>query len=105
MVIRRRLRAFLTALSLYTGAALFIGYSGVNAYTGNHGLRAKQELDQQYTMLSDELSRLKRERGEWQRRVALLRSESIDPDTLDERAREILGYLERRELTLILKRP
>jgi cell division protein FtsB len=105
MVIRRRLRAFLTALCLYTGAALFIGYFGVNAYTGNHGLRAKQELDQQYAMLSDELSRLKRERGEWQRRVALLRSESIDPDTLDERAREILGYLERRELTLILKRP
>jgi cell division protein FtsB len=95
----------MTALCLYTGAALFIGYFGVNAYTGNHGLRAKQELDQQYAMLSDELSRLKRERGEWQRRVTLLRSESIDPDTLDERAREILGYLERRELTLILKRP
>ena len=45
MVIRRRLRAFLTTLGLYVGAALFIGYFGVNAYTGNHGLRAKQDLD------------------------------------------------------------
>jgi cell division protein FtsB len=105
MVIRRRLRAFLVALGLYAGAALFIGYFGVNAYTGNLGLRAKQDLDQQYARLSEELARLRQERGEWQRRVELLRSESIDPDTLDERARAVLGYLERRELTLILKRP
>ena len=105
MVIRRRLRSFLTALALYAGAALLIGYFGVNAYTGNHGLRAKHDLDQQFAMLSDELGRLKRERAEWQRRVALLKSESIDPDTLDERARAVLGYLERRELTLIVKRP
>ena len=104
MVIRR-LRAFLTKLGLYVGAALFIGYFGVNAYTGNHGLRAKQDLDQQFAMLSEELERLRLERNEWQRRVALLKSESIDPDTLDERARAVLGYLERRELTYILKRP
>jgi cell division protein FtsB len=105
MVIRRRLRAFLTALGLYAGAALFIGYFGVNAYTGNHGLRAKHDLDQQFAMLSGELGRLRLERAEWQRRVALLKSESIDPDTLDERARAVLGYLEQRDLTLILKRP
>jgi cell division protein FtsB len=105
MVIRRKLRSVLTTLGLYVGAVLFIGYFGVNAYTGNHGLRAKQDLDQQYTALSEELDRLKRERSEWQRRVTLLRSESIDPDMLDERARAVLGYLDRRELTLITKRP
>ena len=105
MVTRRRLRTVLTALALYLGAALLIGYFGVNAYTGNHGLRAKQDLDQQHAALSEELDRLKRERAEWQRKVALLKSESIDPDTLDERARAVLGYLNRRELTLILKRP
>ena len=105
MVIRRKLRSFLTGLALYVGAALFIGYFGVNAYTGKHGLRAKQDLDLQYATLSEELGRLKYERADWQRRVALLKSESIDPDTLDERARAVLGYLERRELTLILKRP
>jgi|SRR5688500_13381970 cell division protein FtsB len=105
MVIRRRLRAVLTALALYVGAGLFIGYFGVNAYTGNHGLRAKQEMDLQYARLNDELDRLRLERLEWQRRVSLLKSESIDPDTLDERARAMLGYLERRELTSMLKRP
>ena len=45
MVTRRRLRTVLTALGLYLGAALLIGYFGVNAYTGNHGINARQGLD------------------------------------------------------------
>ena len=105
MKARRRLRSFLTALGLYVTAAGLIGYFGVNAYTGNHGLRAKQDLDQQFTELSGELGRLKQERAEWQHRVKLLQSNSIDPDTLDERARAVLNYLDPRDLTLMLKRP
>jgi cell division protein FtsB len=105
MVTHRKLRSFLTALGLYVGAALLVGYFGVNAYTGNHGLRAKQDLDLQFAELSGELDRLKRERGDWQRRVSLLKSESIDPDMLDERARVVLNYLQPRELTLMLKTP
>jgi len=105
MVTRRRLRSFLTALGLYVGAALLIGYFGVNAYTGNHGLRAKQDLDHQFAELSGELTKLKQDRGEWQRRVALLKAESIDPDMLDERARAMLGYLDPHEITLMLKHP
>ena len=42
---------------------------------------------------------------QWQRKVALLKSESIDPDTLDERARAVLNYLDPREVTLTIKRP
>jgi cell division protein FtsB len=102
MVTRRRLRTFLKVLALYVAAALFVGYFGVNAYTGNHGLRAKQALDQQYAELSEELARLKDERALWQHRVSLLKAESIDPDMLDERAGAVLNYLEYRELTLIL---
>jgi cell division protein FtsB len=105
MVTRRKLRTFLTTLGLYAGCALVIGYFGVNAYTGNHGLRAQQDLDQQFAVLSDELGRLKQERAEWQRRVKLLQSSSIDPDTLDERSRAVLNYLDPRDLTLMLKRP
>lgn len=105
MVSRRKLRTFLSTLGLYVGCALVIGYFGVNAYTGNHGLRAQHDLDQQFSLLTDELGRLKQERAEWQHRVKLLKSSSIDPDTLDERARAGLNYLDPRELTLMLKRP
>ena len=102
MVTRRWLRAGLIALALYTVAGAVIGYFGINAYSGNRGLRAKQDLDEQIAQLNGELAGLKAERAEWERRVLLLRSGSIDPDMLDERARVLLNYADPRDLTLRL---
>ena len=103
MVTRRRFRTVLNVLALYSIAGLVIGYFSVNAYTGNRGLRAKQDLDQQIAQLDGELDALKAERTEWERRVALLRPESIDPDLLDERARALLNYADPRDLILRVK--
>jgi cell division protein FtsB len=103
MVTRKRMRAILTALGLYAAAALFIGYFAVNAYSGNHGLRARQELELQIVELTDELNRQKMERGQWERRVSLLRSDGLDPDMLNERARAALDYVDPHEVTLLLK--
>jgi cell division protein FtsB len=100
MVTRRRVRTILNTIALYTIAVLLIGYFGINAYTGDHGLRAKQDLDAQITQLTDELAALRAERANWERRVALLQSQSIDADMLDERARALLNYTDPRELTL-----
>jgi cell division protein FtsB len=105
MVTRRRIRAVLNALALYTIAALVIGYFGVNAHTGNRGLRARQGLDQQIARLQGELAELRAERATWERRVSLLRPASIDPDLLDERARAQLEYIDSRELTFRLRQP
>jgi cell division protein FtsB len=101
MVTRKRLRSILTTLGLYVMAALLIGYFGVNAYSGNHGLKAKEDLDQQIAALSTDLDRLKLERAQWERRVALLRSDRLDPDMLDEQARSLLDYVAPNELTLM----
>jgi cell division protein FtsB len=103
MVIRPRIRAFLVALGLYALAALFIGYFGVNAYTGNHGIRAKQNLDQRIADLTGELEATRAERERWERRVALLKSDRIDPDMLDERARQLLDYADPRDVTVLIK--
>jgi len=105
MVTRKHLRSFLTALGLYVTAALLIGYFGVNAFSGNHGLKAKQDIDQQIAMLSTELGRLQIERVQWERRIALLKSNQLDPDMLDERARALLDYVHPNDLTLMLKTP
>ena len=102
MVSHRRRRTILTALGLYIFAALFIGYFAANAITGNHGLRAQQDLDQQLAAMQEELAYLKAERMLWQRRVSLLRSEQLDPDMLDERARAQLGYVDPHDLILLL---
>src|SRR4051812_21963265 len=104
MVIRKRLRALLAAIGLYAAAAALIGYFGVNAYTGAHGLRAKQDLLLQLTELSQELNKLKLEHAQLTHRLSLLRSDRLDPDLLDERARAMLDYVHAHDVTLILKR-
>src|SRR5882762_3220745 len=103
MISNQRRRTILTALGLYTFAAAFIGYFGINAFTGNHGLRAQIDLDQQMTAMQEELRQVKAERAIWERRVALLRSDRLDPDMLDERARALLGYVDPRDLTLLVR--
>jgi len=103
MVTHRRRRSILTALALYILAAAFIGYFAVNAFTGNHGLHAQQDLEQQMASIKDELEALKAERAEWEQRVSLLRSDRIDPDMLEERGRALLDYVDPRDVTLLLK--
>ena len=83
-------------------AAAVIGYFGFHAFTGNRGLNAKHDIDQQMAELTAELGRLKAEREQWARRVALLRSDRIDPDMLDERARVLLNYAHPNDVTMML---
>jgi cell division protein FtsB len=80
MVIRPRIRAFLAALGLYALAALFIGYLGINAYTGNRGILAKQDLDQRIADLKSELDAAKAER-----------------------ARQLLDYADPRDVTVLIR--
>src|ERR1700743_3760558 len=98
MVSRSRLKSVLTGLALYTIAAAMIGYFGVNAYTGRYGLNARQDLDQEIVALTSELVRLQKDRAEVERRVAQLRSDQVDPDLLDERARFQLDYAHPHDL-------
>jgi cell division protein FtsB len=102
MVSHRRRHAVLTALGLYIFAAMFVGYFAVNAFTGNHGLHAQQDLDQQMVAMQKELAQLEAERQHWERWVALLRSDRIDPDMLDERARALLGNVDPRDLVFLI---
>jgi cell division protein FtsB len=98
MVSRSRLKSFITGVALYTVAAAMVGYFGVNAYTGKYGLNARQELDQEIISLTSELARLKQERTDSEHRVSLLRSDRLDPDMLDERARFQLDYANPHDL-------
>ena len=102
MVTRSRLKSVLTGLALYAMAAGLIGYFWVNAYTGRYGLDARQELDQEIISLTAELVRLKHERADSEHRVSLLRSDRVDPDMLDERARYQLDYVNPHDLIRML---
>ena len=103
MVSRKRLRSILNTLALYVLSALLIGYFGVNAYDGAHGLIAKKDIDRQMATLSVELAKLQSSQKQWQRRVSLLKSDHIDADMLDERARALLDYVDPRDLVMMIK--
>jgi cell division protein FtsB len=105
MVTRIRLRMIVGTVGLYALAVALIGYFGINAYSGKHGLRAKQALEEQQSQLSAELRRMRNERKSWERRVALLRSDKLDPDMVDERARTLLNYVDPRDLTFLVQTP
>jgi cell division protein FtsB len=57
------------------------------------------------TTFAAELDRLKAEQAGWERRIALLKSDDLDPDMLDERARVLLDYADPHDLILMLNRP
>jgi cell division protein FtsB len=105
MVTRPRLRAFFSALTLYVVAAGLIAYFGANAYSGNYGLNARVNLEQQVAALTAELGDAKAERERWERRVALLKSDKLDPDMLDERARALLGFADAHDVVMLRKQP
>jgi len=101
MVVRKRARKILIPLALYGVSALMVGYFVHHAHSGTRGLDAKRQLKIQAQDISAELDTLRTERAEWERRIALLRSDQIDRDLLEERTRSLLGRVHRNDLVII----
>jgi cell division protein FtsB len=101
MVVRRRARAVLLPLGLYAVSILVVGYFLHEAESGSRGLEAKRALKIQAYGLQQELDATKADRAVWERRVALLRSDQIDRDLLEERARVVLGRVHPNDLVII----
>ncbi len=105
LVTRPRLRSILTAFALYAIDAALIGYFGVNAYTGNLGLRARQDIDARIAELTRERDQLRTEREQWQHKVELLKADRLDPDLLEERARVLVTYANPRDAIMLVRKP
>ena len=85
--LRRQARAVI-APAVFLGLA---GYFGWNATQGARGSQVYALRQEQLKMVEAELLRVTMERDVLERRVAGLRDQRLDPDTLDERARVILN--------------
>ena len=95
-----RFRAFIFPL-FALGAG---GYFGYHLQNGDHGLKARANLEQRKDVLEGELAGLREVKHRIERDVALLRPESLDPDMLDERARAILNLAHPDDLVLMKRR-
>ncbi len=73
-------------------AASVIGYFGYHALHGERGFLAWRELRRDLVAVQRVEAKLAAERTQLDRRTALLRTDNLDPDLLEERARLLLGY-------------
>ncbi len=87
--IRRRARHVVGPV---LGACL-VGYFAYHAVHGDRGLIAWWRLTQQIDEAEATVAKLAATREGLERRVALLRPDSLDPDMLDERARHMLNLV------------
>ncbi len=95
-----RFTAFIFPL-LACGAA---GYFGYHLQIGDHGLKARADLERRKEVLEGELAGLTEVKNRLERDVALLRPESLDPDMVDERARAILDLAHPDDLIMLKRR-
>lgn len=77
-------------------------YFAWNATRGEHGLKSYHQRQQQLLVVQDEQKQAEAERDAWENRVAGLRQDHIDPDTLDERARAMLNMADPSDIVVPL---
>lgn len=78
-----------------------VGYFSYFAVFGNHGLLRWSKLQASVEAKQAELEKLSVERASLERRVSLMRPESIDDDMLEEQARSRLGLTEADEVVIL----
>lgn len=83
--------------------ACMIAYFGYSAVHGDHGLIAYLQFGQKIAALEADLDAIQARRQALEHRVSQLRPQSLDPDLLDERARETLGFAHPNERVILLE--
>ena len=76
------------------------GYFCWNATRGDHGLKIYAIRRTQLVQAEAERTVAEAERAVWETRVAGLRANHIDPDTLDERARAMLNLADPQDVVV-----
>ena len=82
------------------GIAVYFGY---HALSGSRGLLAWQELTRELDATRQELAGLRAERRELEHKVSRLRSDSLDPDLIDELARRNLSLVDPLDVIILLE--
>lgn len=98
---RQRKQSVLRRLTIPTAALSVLAYFGFHALNGELGLVGRARIERQEALLQAELDALVKERSLLLSKVSLLRPESLDPDMVDERARQSLNLVQKDELVIL----
>ncbi len=76
------------------------GYFAWNATRGDLGLRAYAAREQDLARAEAQRAMAAEDVTTWQRRIAALRAEHLDPDVIDERARAMLNLADPTDIVV-----
>ena len=82
-----------------------VGYFAYHTVQGERGVLAWLTLEKELRIAEANVAVLVAERSRLEHRVQLLRPDSLDPDLLEERAREVLNYGRDGELLILIPDP
>tara|TARA_R110002072_G_scaffold205745_3_gene363615 strand:+ start:1527 stop:1841 length:315 start_codon:yes stop_codon:yes gene_type:complete len=104
MSTRYRKQSLYGRLFLPLLTALVLSYFAFHALGGRYGYRALQTQQLRILELQQQRADLLEQRRVKRERASLLKLAAIDPDLLDERARQLLGYVRSDELLIYFDR-
>lgn len=84
-------------------AISLFGYFAYHSVQGDRGLIAWLQLGQQVEIAQAVLEKVSRDRSALEHRARLLRPDNLDPDMLDERARQVLSLSHPDDLVILDK--
>jgi len=102
MALRKDIRTYARQVVGPTLAVSVFAYFAYHAVEGDRGLLAWIQLEQEVEAAQAELTKATRIRETLAHQTELLRSEALDPDMLDERARAVLGLIRKDEVIIVM---
>lgn len=82
-----------------------LAYFGFHAIQGERGILTWLQLSIQIESTQSALSASRAEESRLERRVALMRSDNLDPDMLDERARVVINLADPNDIVIFVNQP
>jgi len=105
MITRQHRKSFVRRLWIPLLTVGFVSYFGYHAFHGAFGIWAMDRLEAEAAQLTTERDRIRAEREAMERRVALVRPDSLDADTVDMQARTALNLMRVDEVVIRLGAP
>ena len=90
----------LAGIGLTSALMLVAAYFTFTAVQGNYGLFQRIQIEAERDRLANQLAQLRAETAEMEILTRRLSDDFLDLDLLDERARDVLGYVRPDEIVL-----
>jgi cell division protein FtsB len=99
--LKHRVRALLPP-AIFLAITWYFGWSAIH---GKNGLQAQQGQRAQLLQAQQDYAKAEQLREQWQTRISDLSTQSIEPDMLNEQAREVLNLANPSDLVVTLPPP